>query len=53
MFARLQLYAAALAAFAIALLGAFFAGSARGKDKVKRDLDEHALDTMTPLSIIL
>ena len=46
MFARIQLYAAACAAFAISLLAVFFAGSTRGKDKLRRDLDEHALDVM-------
>lgn len=46
MFARLQLYAAAIAGIALAFVAAYFGGVARGKDKIKRDLDEHALETM-------
>jgi len=46
MFSKLQLYAAAIAAFAISLLGVYFAGMSRGKDKLKGKLDEHALDNL-------
>lgn len=46
MFSKLQLYAAAIAAFAISLLGVYFAGMSRGKDKLKGKLDDHALDSL-------
>ena len=46
MLGKLQLYAAALAAFAISLVGVYFAGSARGKDKIKRALDQNAIKNL-------
>lgn len=46
MFGRLQLYALIGAAFVLGMLGIYSAGIARGQDKIKRKLDEDALDKM-------
>lgn len=46
MLGRLQLYALIGAAFILGMLGIYSAGIARGQDKIKRKLDEDALDKM-------
>ena len=46
MLGRLQLYALIGAAFVLGMLGIYSAGIARGQDKIKRKLDEDALDKM-------
>ena len=46
MFMRLKLYAAAVAAFILALLGIYFSGRRDGAAAVKADITEDRLDAM-------
>ena len=46
MFMRLKLYAAAVAAFILALLGIYFSGRRDGAAAVKADINENRLDTL-------
>lgn len=43
---KLQIYLLIAASFILGLLGIYSAGIARGKDKIKRKLDEKLIDNM-------
>jgi hypothetical protein len=43
---KLQIYGLIAASFVLGLLGIYSAGIARGKDKIKRKLDEKLIDNM-------
>ena len=43
---KLQLYGLIAVSFILGLLGIYSAGIARGKDKIKRKLDEKLIDNM-------
>jgi len=43
---KLQIYLLIAASFVLGLLGIYSAGIARGKDKIKRKLDEKLIDNM-------
>lgn len=43
---KLQIYGLIVASFVLGLLGIYSAGIARGKDKIKRKLDEKLIDNM-------
>lgn len=43
---KLQIYGLIVVSFVLGLLGIYSAGIARGKDKIKRKLDEKLIDNM-------
>ena len=43
---KLQIYGLIVVSFVLGLLGIYSAGVARGKDKIKRKLDEKLIDNM-------
>lgn len=43
---KIQIYGLIVASFVLGLLGIYSAGIARGKDKIKRKLDEKLIDDM-------
>lgn len=44
---KIQLYALIASAFVLGLLGIYSAGMARGRDKIKRKIDEKRLDNIS------